>query len=93
MGVYLDSADSNVPKLRAWCVGRLENLSGVGGWLNLDDDSGRFAGFLAPEAPKKISEEGIIIKPGLEQVLEIGKTYVPSVVQEKFKEEIRKLYQ
>lgn len=65
----------------------------VYGWGSLGDYCGRFAGFLAPEAQKKIYEKGNIVRPNLEQVLELGKKYVPPVIQEEFKNEIRKLYQ
>ena len=49
MGVYPDSA-GDVPKLRAWFVGRLGGRSDARGGCNLDNDDGRFVG-IAPEAP------------------------------------------
>jgi len=43
MGLYLGSA-SNVPKLRAWCIGRLDDRSYAYGGLNLGLGIGRFVG-------------------------------------------------
>ena len=92
MGVFLDSKGDN-PKLRAWYFDRLGGRSNVISGDDLDNDDGRFAGYLAPEAPQNFSEKEKIIRPNLEQVLELRKSYVPSVLQEEFEKEIRKLYQ
>ncbi|MEK6926405.1 MAG: hypothetical protein AABW50_03955 [Nanoarchaeota archaeon] len=43
MGIYLDSA-GDTPKLRAWCVNRLDYRSDADGGFNLVDDLGRFVG-------------------------------------------------
>ncbi|HRZ85285.1 MAG TPA: hypothetical protein P5277_00735 [Candidatus Paceibacterota bacterium] len=48
MGIYPDSA-GEAPKLRAWCVNRLEDGSNANGRYLLGDDNGRFLG-IAPEA-------------------------------------------
>ena len=60
MGVYPDSA-SDKPKLRAWCVYRLENRSGADGRGNLDINGGRFLG-IAPEALSAIGKGASNIK-------------------------------
>ena len=91
MGVYVDSP-SEVTKLRAWFFDGLECRSIVDGRYYLDCSYGRFVG-LAPEAPQKISGKVKVVRPNLEQVLSLANQYIPPIVQEQFKEEVKKLYQ
>ncbi len=49
MGVFPIHAQSNMPEMRAWYVGRLENSSNVYGTSNLGNGGGRLVG-VAPEA-------------------------------------------
>lgn len=81
MGVYLDS-NSDIAKLRAFCVGRLDDRSRLGGWSNLSSDYGRLVGYLAPEAPSAptIGENGIVrtyteedVGPARKQLAELEK--------------------
>ena len=60
MSVFFGSA-GNKPKLRAWCVDRLEDGSNANGRYDLDDGNGRFVG-IAPEALSAPSEGASNIK-------------------------------
>jgi len=61
MRVYLNQAQGQKPEMRAWFVGGLGGGSGAGGWGDLGDGGGRFAG-VAPEALSASGKGASIIK-------------------------------
>ncbi|MBU1202393.1 MAG: hypothetical protein KJ583_07725 [Nanoarchaeota archaeon] len=86
MGVYLSSF-REVPNMRLWLLGRLNNNGSGNGNYNVDYNDGRLVG-VAPEAHG--AEK--IVTPSLEQVMKASLKYIAPVNAESLRKELSPLY-